>query len=94
MSEFAISKDAKPRLRPGCRLSDAPGQESTLLVPEGILKLTGSGRRIVELCDGDRTLSEIVAQLHIDFPDGDKAQIERDTEGYLLRLRDRNVVEF
>ncbi len=89
-----LQPGSRPQLAPGCRLSDSPGNESSLMVPEGILKLTGPGRAIVALCDGRRTFSEIVAELMSTFPGGDEARISQETAAFLERLRDRRAVEF
>jgi pyrroloquinoline quinone biosynthesis protein D len=64
------------------------------MVPEGILKLTGPGRAIVVLCDGQRTFSEIVAEIASSFPTADQARIAQETAAFLERLRDRRAVEF
>ena len=90
----SIQPDSRPQLAPGCRLSDSPGNESSLMVPEGILKLTGPGRAIIALCDGRRTFSEIVSSLVSSFPGGDETRIFHETAAFLERLRDRRAVEF
>ena len=90
----SIQPESRPQLAPGCRLSDSPGNETSLMVPEGILKLTGPGRVIIALCDGHRTFSEIVSTLVSAFPGGDEARIGRETAAFLERLRDRRAVEF
>jgi hypothetical protein len=64
------------------------------MIPEGILKLTGPGRAIIALCDGNRTFSGIVAELGSLFPGGDEARIRQETAAFLERLRDRRAVEF
>jgi pyrroloquinoline quinone biosynthesis protein D len=83
-----------PRLARGVRFSDAAGEETTLMVPEGILRLKGPGRRIVELCDGNRTVTQIVEALTLEFAAGDPEKIKNDVEQFLTRLRDRQVLQF
>jgi pyrroloquinoline quinone biosynthesis protein D len=90
----SIQPDSRPQLAPGCRLSDSPGNETSLMVPEGILKLTGAGQAIIALCDGRRTFSEIVSELVSSFPGGDEERISRETAVFLERLRDRRALEF
>jgi pyrroloquinoline quinone biosynthesis protein D len=89
-----IQPESRPQLAPGCRLSESPGSEASLMVPEGILKLTGSGRAIIALCDGRRTFSEIVAELVSSSRRAPEDRIQQDTGAFLTRLRDRGVVEF
>lgn len=89
-----LDPESRPQLRAGCRFSDRPGQEQVLLIPEGLMNLAGPGRKILELCDGKRTLTEVVAELQSIYPAAPLDQIERDTATYLERLCDRGVVEF
>ena len=54
----------RPRLAPHVRLAyDQARQRHVLLTPETITLLNGTGAAIVELCDGERTVSEILAEL-------------------------------
>ena len=91
MSELAAEN--VPRLAPGCRLNAAGSPEDLLLIPEGALRLKGPGRSIVELCDGQRTVRDIVAELHGRFPSEDAGRIESEVFAFLTRLRDRSVIE-
>jgi pyrroloquinoline quinone biosynthesis protein D len=55
---------ARPRLAPHVRLAyDQTRQRHVLLTPETVTLLNGSGAAILELCDGARTLAEILAEL-------------------------------
>ena len=83
-----------PRLARGVRFSDAAGEESALMIPEGILRLKGPGRRIVELCDGNRTVTQIVETLTLEYAAGDPVKIRNDVEQFLTRLRDRQALQF
>lgn len=64
----------RPSLKAGCRLSPPSSSESLLLIPEGALRLRGPGRRILELCDGERTLASVIEQLQIEFPAAEAGQ--------------------
>ena len=88
------SLDSKPRLAPGVRLSDAPNQEATLLMPEGALKLRGPGLQIIRSCDGNQTLAEIVAKLQAQFPQADPTKVESDTTEFLEQLQNRRAIDF
>jgi coenzyme PQQ biosynthesis protein PqqD len=75
-------------------LNTAGGPEDLLLIPEGALRLKGPARTIVELCDGERTLAEIVAELQRTYPSAQQARIETEALALLARLRDRGVLEY
>ena len=81
----------RPVLRPGCRLSPAG---DALFIPEGVLRLQGPASRILEACDGLKTVPEIVSELLKDFPGADRTKITEETNAFLMKLRDRAVLEF
>ena len=89
----AIADDSVPRLARGCRVSTAEGQEDMLLVPEGALRLKGPGRSILELCNGERTLRQIVQELTKTYAEEDAAVIETEVRTFLARLRDRGAID-
>lgn len=91
MSEFA--KDRVVRLAPGCRLVADEARKDMLLIPEGALRLKGPARTILELCDGNRALGEIVEELRQRYPQENAARIESEAVAFLTRLRDRGVLE-
>jgi len=63
-----ISANAKPVVSPGMRLQWEPVQNAhVLLYPEGMIKLNGSAGEIMKRCDGNRTVSEITADLERTF---------------------------
>lgn len=88
-----MAEDGIPRLAPGCRFSTAGGQEDLLLIPEGVLRLKGPARIILELCDGERAVGEIVQELRRRYPSEDPARIRTEALGFLTRMRDRGVLE-
>jgi pyrroloquinoline quinone biosynthesis protein D len=81
-----------PRLARGCRLSEDPAQGWVLLIPEGVLRLSGPGPRILQRCDGSRTLAEIVRDLGDEFAEPDAARVEAETSAFLERLVARRIV--
>ncbi len=91
MSEFA--KGHVLRLAPGCRLSAGEAREDMLLIPEGVMRLKGPARTILELCDGKRSLGEIIEELRHRYPLEDAARIATEALAFLARLRDRGVLE-
>jgi pyrroloquinoline quinone biosynthesis protein D len=53
-----------PRLVTGARLAyDDVRAERVLLVPEGLVRLNPTAAEVLELCDGQRSLDEIVSAL-------------------------------
>jgi pyrroloquinoline quinone biosynthesis protein D len=54
----------RPRLATGARLRyDDVREEHVLLVPEGAVRLNPTAAEVLELCDGERSLDEIVVVL-------------------------------
>jgi len=54
----------RPRLATGARLRyDEVREEHLLLVPEGVVRLNATAAEVLELCDGERSLDEIVGVL-------------------------------
>ena len=61
----------RPRLATGVRLSfDKVRERHVLLFPEGALTLNESAVAVLELCDGNRTLDDIAAELGAVYTDG------------------------
>jgi pyrroloquinoline quinone biosynthesis protein D len=54
----------RPRLVTGARLRyDDVREEHVLLVPEGAVRLNPTAAQVLELCDGERSLDDIVGAL-------------------------------
>jgi coenzyme PQQ biosynthesis protein PqqD len=83
-----------PRLSAGCRMSQSKDMGPVLLLPESILRLTGPGPRILELCDGSRTLAEVVRALQSEFSDADPELIRREVLAFLTALLERRALDF
>ncbi|MGD0569319.1 MAG: PqqD family peptide modification chaperone, partial [Candidatus Sulfotelmatobacter sp.] len=61
---------SQPRLATGCRWgaeNKAGNEERMILFPEGAIKLQGTGRQVLEHCDGQRTFGQIIAELQAQF---------------------------
>ena len=85
-----VSTSDRPRLARHVRLNFSPSrQQHVLQHPETVVVLNASGAAILELCDGRRTVAEIVAEL------GARYQTVRDDEvrQFLSRLVARRCVE-
>jgi pyrroloquinoline quinone biosynthesis protein D len=67
---------SRPRLAPHVRLTFDPARERhVLLTPETVIVLNGTGATILGLCDGKRTVAEIVAELHELYDRVDDAEV-------------------
>jgi pyrroloquinoline quinone biosynthesis protein D len=88
-----IPAGSHPRLRPGCRLSESVQQGDVLLIPEGVLRLVGPGRKIIEHCDGQRTVDDIVRELTAEFPTVEPGRIATEVTTFLDRLHQKGVLD-
>jgi pyrroloquinoline quinone biosynthesis protein D len=69
---------SRPRLAPHVRLSyDQTRQRYVLLTPEAVTVLNDTGAAVVHLCDGQRTLAEIVAELEPRYSRVPGEEVER-----------------
>ena len=73
-----------PGLRPGYRLQWEPVQQRhVLLYPEGMVKLNGPAAAILELCDGERDVAAVIAELKAKFGDAEDADLDNDVREFL-----------
>jgi pyrroloquinoline quinone biosynthesis protein D len=75
-------------------MSQSKDMGPVLLLPESILRLTGPGPRILELCDGSRTLADVVSALQSEFRDADPELIRREVLAFLTALLERRALDF
>jgi len=87
-----VTATSIPRLARGCRLSEAPGQGWVLLIPEGVLRLSGPGPHILQRCDGTHTFQEIVSELGREFSGAGAERVETETAAFLDRLVERRII--
>jgi len=85
---------SRPRLAAGCRWAEANGAERMLLFPEGAIRLQGTGREILERCDGQRTVEQIVGELQQLYCAGDPARIEAEVASFLQQLHRKRIVDY
>ena len=88
---------SQPHLATGCRwgADNKPGtEERTVLFPEGAIRLQGTGRQVLERCDGQRTFGEIITDLQSQFADADPAKIRADISQFLEQLRHKRIVDY
>lgn len=85
-----IDSSARPRLARHVRMSfDRSRGRHVLLRPETITVLNPTGADILSLCDGERTLGEIVKELQERY---DRV-VDDDVGGFLARLVAKRCVE-
>jgi pyrroloquinoline quinone biosynthesis protein D len=61
-----------PKVNPHFRLQWEEAQQCfVLLYPEGMIKFNGSAAEILQLCDGQRSIADIIAALENKFPDAE-----------------------
>lgn len=84
---------SRPSLAPGCRWG-AHGEEPVILYPEGMIRLQATGRSILELCDGKRSVQEIVASLALRYTKADSEKIRSDVNAFLESLQQKRIVDY
>ena len=63
-------------------------------MPEGAIRLKGTGPEIVALCDGGRSIEEILTALKIKYPTSNSDELEAETLEFLKSLRQKRVLDF
>jgi pyrroloquinoline quinone biosynthesis protein D len=84
---------SQPHLAAGCRWGGTD-EDRVILFPEGAIKLQGTGRQVLERCDGQRTFAQIIAALQAQFGDADPAKIRADISQFLEQLRLKRIVDY
>jgi len=84
-----LGPDTVPRLWRLARLEyDPVRQKHVLLYPEGAVLLNDTGAAILELCNGTRTVDEIVTILTERY----HADVSADVNEYLSQMADRELI--
>jgi len=84
----------RPRLAPKTRLRwDEIEKRYMLVFPEAALMLNDTAPEILKLCDGERTVEEIIDSLAQRFTGVDRQVIEDDVIGFLTRIKARGLLE-
>jgi pyrroloquinoline quinone biosynthesis protein D len=80
----------RPRLARHVRLRFDPARgQHVLLTPEAVTVLNGTGAAVLELCDGQRTVTEILAALRGRYAHVDDDEVRR----FVDRLAARRCLE-
>jgi len=89
-----LESSSQPRLATGCRWAEPNDAERMLLFPEGAIRLQGTGRAILERCDGQRTVQQIVLELQKTYSNADPVRIEQEVGTFLEQLHKKRIVDF
>ena len=88
-----IHAQSRPHLPRGVRLRrDEARARWTLLAPERIFEIDDTAAAVLGLCDGERDLAAIVAELAARY-DAPPAVIEKDVVAMLADLQTKRVLE-
>lgn len=84
---------SQPKLAAGCRWGGTE-ENRVILFPEGAIKLQGTGRQVLERCDGQRTFGEIIAELQNEFGTTDPSKIRDDIGKFLEQLQRKRIIDY
>jgi pyrroloquinoline quinone biosynthesis protein D len=80
----------RPRLVTGARLRyDDVREEHQLLIPEGVVRLNPTAAEVLGLCDGERSLEDIVGELSERY---DGADVREDVREMVDAMAQRGLV--
>ena len=88
-----LDPNSKPHLAPGCRLGEN-NQQHVLLMPERALRLNGPSLEIVQRCDGQHTVQQIITDLQQIYSKAESKKVETDILDYLTRLHHQRALDF
>jgi pyrroloquinoline quinone biosynthesis protein D len=87
-------RQSRPYLALGCRLNEKSQPLRVLHMPERALRLNGPSLEIIERCDGQHTVQQIISELQRLYSRAEPENVERDILGYLARLHDQRALDF
>jgi pyrroloquinoline quinone biosynthesis protein D len=88
--ESSVETTGLPKLAPHVRLSfDPTRHRHVLLSPETVVALNTTSAAILQLCDGRRTVAEIVAELRESY----EQVADDEVHAFLARIAAKHYVE-
>jgi coenzyme PQQ biosynthesis protein PqqD len=93
MTTPALSDANFPKLAAGCRWGGSE-EEPVVLFPEGAIRVQGTGLLILELCDGEHSLGEIVQKLESQYILAQPGKIRADVIAFLEQLHEKRIVDY
>ncbi len=85
---------SQPRLAAGCRWGGERKKSRVILFPEGAIKLQGTGRQVLERCDGSAPSARSSRELQKQFGKTDPAKIRADISVFLEQLQKKRIVDY
>ena len=89
----ALTDSNIPKLAAGCRWGGTV-DEPVVLFPEGAIRVQGTGLLILQLCDGQRPLAEIVQRLESQYILAQPGKIRADVIAFLEQLHEKRIVDY
>ena len=84
----------RPRLAARARLKFDPiAKQELILFPEAALALNETGAAIVRLCDGSRSINEIVDLLSKNYDTAERDALMREVMDFLDTIRARGLLQ-
>ena len=59
-----------------------------------MIRIQGTGQNILELCDGQHTIEDIVAALSATYSGADPEKIREDVGSFLEALQQKRVIDY
>ncbi len=89
-----LREDARPRLPRGVRLTHNEAQGGwVLLAPERVFKADAITAEILQRCDGEKSVTEIVDDLACAFTGAPRERIRADVMALLGTLAEKRLLE-
>jgi pyrroloquinoline quinone biosynthesis protein D len=89
-----LREDARPRLPRGVRLTHNEAQGGwVLLAPERVFKADAITAEILQRCNGEKSVTEIVDELACTFIGAPRERIQADVMALLGRLAEKRLLE-
>jgi pyrroloquinoline quinone biosynthesis protein D len=89
---MTMDLNSRPRLAAGCRMGENNNQR-ILLMPERALRLQGPSLEIVERCNGQNTVQQIIKDLQEIYSKAEPRKVEEDILNYLALLQKERAVD-
>jgi pyrroloquinoline quinone biosynthesis protein D len=86
-----VTLTVRPRLKTQARLQwDSVREKQVLLTPEGVLVLNPTAAAILALCDGQHSVSAIIADLSSQY----NRVVDQEVLTFLKRLLEKRLIEY
>ena len=89
----SLSEHSIPKLKSLFRMQWEPAQNAhVLLYPEGMITLNDSASEILQLCDGQQDVSQLIVKLEAKFPEA--GSLKADILEFLEEARTNGWIEY